>query len=396
VVSSHAPAKSESLRLAFTEKASWLSIPQALTIPVPALKRPIFSQVLLVCSELCAYTVYPCLSETCQTEDMHSTGRGQYQVWVTGVLFLHRITDNKFSPTANRISNMLKSLCGKAAMNHLMLCTTMWDQVSEQLGNDRLAELCEMTGAWKDMVDMGASTAVISSVKPNAKKEAENIVEELITNARPVQLAIQDEMLNQGKSVAETAAGMVLTEHLREVQEEAERNMLEMQMRLRKENVAKGEEAKEALLAQEREVERLKRMTEEQTRVAQANIMRLQQEREKAERETKELQERMRKENAAYVARLQEEMRAQEREAEERMRQAEEQARAQQADAERLLQEREEADRKMKELEESMRAESQANAAKVAAAVAEYQREIDELKRQNETLSDPHHGLINT
>jgi len=47
------------------------------------------------------------------------------------VLFLHRISDNKFTQTAGRVSEMLKRLCGDAAMNQLTLCTTMWDKVDE-------------------------------------------------------------------------------------------------------------------------------------------------------------------------------------------------------------------------------------------------------------------------
>jgi len=317
----------------------------------------------------------------------HSVCRGRNRVWVTGVLFLHRITDNKFSPTASRISNMLKSLCGDEAMRHVMLCTTMWDKVSAEEGGDRFDELCS-TGSWEEMISKGANTGQISNISHDAQGDAENIVSELITNAQPVELAIQDEMINHNMSVAETGAGQVLTEHLREVREAAEREMQEIRENMRKQNAEAAAKAKEALLAQEREVERLKRVTEEQTRAARASAERIRQEQEKAEREMEELRDRMRTENAANAARLQEEMRARQREAEERRREAEEQARAQQAHAERLQQERQEADRRMRELQETMRAESQANAARIAEATAAQQREIAELRRQNERLAE--------
>jgi len=139
----------------------------------------------------------------------HSVHRGKRKVYVTGVLFLHRINDNKFSQTANRVSNMLKSLCGDGAMNQLMLCTTMWDRVPEAEGVNRFDELCE-TGAWKQMILGGASTATISNTGSNAKAEAEEIVTRLIKNAQPVQVAIQDEMANQKLGVGETKAGKYL------------------------------------------------------------------------------------------------------------------------------------------------------------------------------------------
>jgi len=111
------------------------------------------------------------------------------------VLFLHRISDNRFSHNAQRISTTVKNLCGDNAMNQLMLCTTMWDTVPEAVRCKRFDDLCE-TGAWKDMIAEGASLAAFSNAGSNAKAEAEEIVIRLIKNARPVQVAIQDEMGN--------------------------------------------------------------------------------------------------------------------------------------------------------------------------------------------------------
>ena len=127
------------------------------------------------------------------------------------MLILHRISDNKFSQTADRVSTVLKNLCGNTAMNHLMLCTTMWDRVPEDEGFDRFDELCD-TGAWKEMIKKGAGTAMISNVGPNAKEEAKRIVSDLIKNALPVELAIQNEMVHQKLTVETTSAGKALDE----------------------------------------------------------------------------------------------------------------------------------------------------------------------------------------
>ena len=128
---------------------------------------------------------------------------------MTGVLFLHRISDNRFSHTAQRISAMFKSLCGDAAMPHLMLCTTMWDKVSPQEGNDCLDGLYRIK-AWREMIDMGASTAAMSNVSSNAKSDAERILCELIKNAPTVELAIQHEMVTEARGADETSAGRII------------------------------------------------------------------------------------------------------------------------------------------------------------------------------------------
>jgi len=142
-------------------------------------------------------------------DDTHWIRRGERKIYVTGVLFLHRISDNRFSHTAQRISAMLKSLCGDAAMPHLMLCATMWDKVSPQEGNNALKELYRI-GVWKEMMDMGAATTTMSNVSSNAKSDAERILCELIKNAPTVELAIQHEMVTEGREADDTSAGRVL------------------------------------------------------------------------------------------------------------------------------------------------------------------------------------------
>jgi len=106
---------------------------------------------------------------------------------------------------------MLKNLCGDAAMSHLMLCTTMWDTISPQAGNEYLDGLCK-TDAWKEMISKGAATAEIANVCSSAKADAERIVCKLIKNTQTVELAIQDEMVNQAKEVVATKAGRVFVQ----------------------------------------------------------------------------------------------------------------------------------------------------------------------------------------
>jgi len=162
------------------------------------------------------------------TERYESVCRAERKAYVTGVLILHRVTDIALSQTSHRIAKMLGSLCGDNAMKQLMLCTTMWDTIREDEGYDRFDELCK-TDAWKEMISKGAGTAIISTVSPNANVEAEKIVTQLIKNAQPVELAIQNEMVHQKLKVAETSAGRSFSESLQDPQTKAkyERQLLD-------------------------------------------------------------------------------------------------------------------------------------------------------------------------
>ena len=223
-----------------------------------------------------------------QLNGMYPAYRELQGIKLTGVLFLHRITDNKFSPTARHIASMLEKFCGERAMSHFMLCATMWDLVSPDDRDNRFEELCK-TDPWKYMIASGASTAVTSNTGPKAKADAERVIGELIKNVQPVELAIQDEMTVQGKTLVQTGAGSLLAERLCNDQKEAERKMQEEAEIVLRETATSSKKAEEPTDAPECEVERLQELTEEQNRASQDNTERPQQDQEKAENDMEEI-----------------------------------------------------------------------------------------------------------
>ena len=289
------------------------------------------------------------------------------------MLFLHRISDIRFSQTAKRISNVLQNLCGDAAMNHLMLCTTMWDRVPEDEGNNRLDELCE-SGAWKEMMEKGAGTAMISSMSSNAKAQAEEILSQLIKNTQPVELAFQNESVRQSLHVEDTDVGMILGEHFREVQATVERKTLHDKS---EDSAAK---IKEEMHAQGLEVARLKKLGEVQAREHQVQAEHLQQEQEKAKREMKELREQIRKNSEAITTRTQEELRVRQREVAFLKQHAEAMDRAEQSYPEGLKREQEKAEQEMKRLQETGRKQQEEMRVRVLQA--------GELKKRETALAD--------
>jgi len=283
-------------------------------------------------------------------------------VHVTGVLFLHRIIDNKFTQTADRVSNMLKNICGDDAMKHLMLCTTMWDRVPEDEGSRRFDELRE-TGAWQEMILGGASVAKISNASSNARANAERIVTRLIKNAQPVELVIQDEMGNRNLKVVQTGAGQILNEHLQAVQAEARRDLEEVQMKLREERNAYLAKKQEAIRAKALEVERVKAQAEE-----------LKREQEKAKRHIKQLREQTNKGSETNV--VNEQLLARETELELMKRQAE----VLNEKSKQLKQGKKEAQKKAKKA-------VAAQAARAKEEESAQRREIDDARRHLDALA---------
>jgi len=279
---------------------------------------------------------------------------------------------------------MLKNLCGDATMNHLMLCTTMWDRVPEEEGYGLFDELCE-SEAWKEMISKGAGIAMISSMNSNARAEAEKVVSQLIKNADPVEVAIQDEMVNQKLKVAETGAGKVLDEHLREMQAEGERELKELRDRLREENEINAAKAQAEIRAKEEEVEKLKAQAEEQARERQAQAEQLKREQDKLKREMKELREQVRKEGDVSAVKAQEELLARERAA--LQLKQDELNGDQKIKAKQFKQQRKTAEQAKKQAQKKAKREAAAQAAKAKVETLAQQREINDVKKQVAALA---------
>ena len=127
---------------------------------------------------------------------------------LSGIFYLHRITDNRMAGTPLRNLQVFRKLCGKDALDRVYLTTTMWDEVDEHVGDRRLNLLETMY--WKTMITQGAKV-VRCNDDGSPRKLIRNILDgESIR--KPVLL--QDEMVALRKELKETAAGQQLYSHL--------------------------------------------------------------------------------------------------------------------------------------------------------------------------------------
>ena len=330
-------------------------------------------------------------------------------------------------------------------MNHVMICTTMWDMVFEEDGLNRSDELCR-TGAWKEMIEAGAGAAAISSKSSNAKAEAEEIVMKLINSSNPVELAIQDEMFNKKLKVVQTGAGRVLDEHLHAMQAEAERELQNLRERLRQEGEVNAGKVQKMIRAREKEIAGLKEQLAERAREREQRAEELRGKQEEVKRTMKERLNQLHQDNEASVAKAQEELqrcekevallkqqgdtdparlkrgaddierlqrrlldvqnlgkesvkaatRVQEEQLRDLKRQVEEHIWVNKAEAKQQQQESKSATRTMKDLKGIARREAKVEAARKRVAIAKQQLEINEAKRQVSTLAGkpPRTGIL--
>ncbi|KAG6382119.1 P-loop containing nucleoside triphosphate hydrolase protein [Boletus reticuloceps] len=133
---------------------------------------------------------------------------------LSGILYLHRITDNRMAGTPLRNLRVFRKLCGKDALDKVYLTTTMWDEVDQSIGERRLEELG--TEYWRSMIIQGAEVVCLQNNEDSAKQIIQQILsQEVVRKA----VLLQEEMADLRKELEETQAGQELYSQLEKLVE---------------------------------------------------------------------------------------------------------------------------------------------------------------------------------
>ena len=175
---------------------------------------------------------------------------------LSGVVYVHRISDKRFTGMAGRNFRMFRELCGDSTLKNVVLVTNMWGEVSEKDGQDRENKLTSKF--FKPVLDKGAQMIR----HHNTVESAHNVIRAIIRN-HPIVLQIQREVVDEGKSIVNTAAGDVVNKEINDLirrhQAEMEKVREEMLQAMKeKDDVTKRELEDERRRMQE-QVERMKK-----------------------------------------------------------------------------------------------------------------------------------------
>ena len=128
---------------------------------------------------------------------------------LSGVIYIHRISDERFTGMAGRNFKMFRELCGDSTLRNVVLVTNMWGKVAQEDGEEREEEL--VTDFFKPVLDKGAQIARYY----NTIESAHEIIRHIIRN-RPAPLQIQRELVDEGRDINDTAAGEAINKELNE------------------------------------------------------------------------------------------------------------------------------------------------------------------------------------
>ncbi|RSM14910.1 hypothetical protein CEP52_001070 [Fusarium oligoseptatum] len=129
---------------------------------------------------------------------------------LNGIIYLHRIKDERMTNAIMRNLTMFRSLCGDAAFQNVVLATTFWDELQDQSkGENREQQLLARGEWWGYMTSKGSKNMRFH----NTRESALNIISKVI-DLDIVTLQVQEEMVNRGLEVDQTTAGETLNSEL--------------------------------------------------------------------------------------------------------------------------------------------------------------------------------------
>ncbi|KAG6917334.1 hypothetical protein DXG01_002905 [Tephrocybe rancida] len=134
---------------------------------------------------------------------------------LAGVIYLHEISQTRMLGTARKNLDMFNKLIGEDATKSIVLATTKWSEVPEDVGERREEQLRERH--WKWMFDLGAKLDRFTGTPDSGWKLLHLILDQanLDVNA----LEIQQELVEIQKILPDTQAGQTLRYTLEELLE---------------------------------------------------------------------------------------------------------------------------------------------------------------------------------
>jgi len=201
----------------------------------------------------------------------------QFQVRLTGIIYLHRITDVRIGGSGMKNLRLFRKLCGERGLGSVVLATTMWSLCPPDDARRREDQLVNQNDLWKFLVGQGARVFR----QDNGAVSGQQIIDYLINRAQPVTLDIQREMVDQGLKLAETGAGREVQEELEKLKKKHDQEMREIRQEMEEAIREKDVERQEDLREYRAQIDRQMRQAAEQAKQLEAS-------REQLRREMKE------------------------------------------------------------------------------------------------------------
>lgn len=214
----------------------------------------------------------------------------QNRLKLSGIIYLHRISDVRVGGSGVKNLRMFRELCGETGMSCVALVTTFWQGEDRATGDRREAQLKNSSTFWSTIITKGGKVFR----HDQGLTSGERIIQYLVDRNQKVVLEIQKDMVDRGKTLEETGAGNVVQEELNKLKAEHARELQRIRSEWKEALAKKDKEWQSEISAYKAEIEQKMRDDEEQRERLRANDEALRQQMEaEHERERQNFREEM-------------------------------------------------------------------------------------------------------
>lgn len=82
-------------------------------------------------------------------------------IQLTSVLYLHKISDNRFTGSSKRLCRVFEKVCGPQAYDMVILGTTMWSDLARVSDGERRVEQLKNGDFWGAMMQNGTDVYML-------------------------------------------------------------------------------------------------------------------------------------------------------------------------------------------------------------------------------------------
>jgi hypothetical protein len=191
-------------------------------------------------------------SETEVLQDIATWLKHSYEgdTRLNGVIYLHSLVNVRMEGSALRNLKMFRQLCGNEPLKNVILATTFWGEVNREVAEKREEELRTTPEFWGSMLSRGSTMKRLTE-----RRSAFDIVSTLLQKA-PVTLKIQRELVEEDKSLIDTAAGQTVNEELIRLAEKHAEELSKIQQEMQEALKDHDEEMQQILDEQQRKLDK--------------------------------------------------------------------------------------------------------------------------------------------
>ncbi|KAG8738085.1 hypothetical protein FRC10_007296 [Ceratobasidium sp. 414] len=143
---------------------------------------------------------------------------------LTGIIYLHRITDIRFGGISRRTFSVFRNLCGQDSLSNVVIVTNMWSDPPTLGELEREAELQNHPDFFQPALEQGATMAR----RTHKNQESAHDIIRMLLGKGETTMSIQEELVDQGKELSDTGAGQVVEQDIRMATERHRAEMLQV------------------------------------------------------------------------------------------------------------------------------------------------------------------------